>query len=190
MPKTNNSSKSAKMGMLRPSYLENSFVVPAPLVAELKVENLIDTNTDDLVNNNSDPSKGLRHNRPSIHHGAHHPQFYEEFNKEVRKLEMVSQNATRAQKFSAKMRFCKFVMTDWAGSTSLHGVYNIVRLDSKLLKMIWIVCFTSSLIYCFYGIYGIIANYLSYNVLTNQQVQNQAPVDFPAVTFCNLVCLI
>jgi acid-sensing ion channel 2 len=61
-----------------------------------------------------------------------------------------------------------------------------MRLESKLLKFIWFVCFSVSFAYCVVTIYNIIVEFIKFEVLINQQVITEAPVDFPAVTVCNL----
>ena len=78
----------------------------------------------------------------------------------------------------------KFV--EWTSYSTAHGIPNIFRLESQLLKVIWILCFLVSFAYCSYTIVNIVIVFLQYGVLINQEVVSEAPVDFPAVTVCNL----
>lgn len=71
-------------------------------------------------------------------------------------------------------------------SSTMHGLPNVFRLENKFLKLMWIVCFLGALIYCIYTIASIIKTFLLFEVLTNQQVSNTSPVDFPAITVCNI----
>jgi hypothetical protein len=79
-----------------------------------------------------------------------------------------------------KLEQMKFALEDWGLNTKTHAVSNIFRLESRLLRIIWLLCFLASLIYCIIAVTTIIMDYLSYNVLINQQVENVSPVDFPA----------
>ena len=96
------------------------------------------------------------------------------------------QRRLRHLKLSTKLHLFKFILGEWALNTSSHGITNIARLESKALKLMWLVCFLASLSYCVYTIVGIIQSFLQFQVLINQQVVQETPVPFPAVTFCNL----
>jgi hypothetical protein len=74
----------------------------------------------------------------------------------------------------------KYAFRDWALFSKTHGVSNIIRLDSKLLKVIWMLCFLTSMIYCIVAVTQLLLDFTKYEVLINQQVENEAPVDFPA----------
>ena len=71
-------------------------------------------------------------------------------------------------------------------STTAHGIPNIFRLENKLLKLMWTICFIGALAYCVFTIASIIMSFLLFDVLTNQQVTITSPVDFPAITVCNI----
>lgn len=75
---------------------------------------------------------------------------------------------------------------DWGSNTKSHGVPNILRVENLFLKIIWIICFVASFSYCIYTIIGIILTFLKFEVLINQQVATDSPIEFPAVTVCNL----
>lgn len=77
-------------------------------------------------------------------------------------------------------------VAEWCSYSTTHGVSNISRADNKLVKFIWILCLVVSSIYCFYTIVNIIVSYLSYEVIINIDVVDKAPIDFPAVSVCNL----
>lgn len=70
---------------------------------------------------------------------------------------------------------------DWGLNTSSHGISNILRLESKPLKLIWLISFLACSGYCIYTVISILLSFLQYGVLTNQQVINASPIDFPAV---------
>lgn len=75
---------------------------------------------------------------------------------------------------------------EWSNSSTAHGIPNIFRIESRILRIIWIICFLAAFAYCSYTIVNIIVVYLQYDVLINQEVVIEAPIDFPVVTVCNL----
>ena len=87
----------------------------------------------------------------------------------------------RIFKWSTKLHLYKFIISECALNTNSHGLTNIARLDSKLLRILWAVCFLASVGYCTYSCVIIVMNFLQYDVLVNQEVVYKAPVDFPAV---------
>lgn len=68
-----------------------------------------------------------------------------------------------------------------------HGVSNIIKVENKVLKFIWIVCFITSTFYCAYELVIAILAYLSYGVVLSTSPVYEAPTQFPAVDICNLV---
>lgn len=85
-----------------------------------------------------------------------------------------------------KSHLLKEKFFEWGTNSTAHGIPNMIRLESRILKIIWFVCFLASLSYCAYTIVSIIITYLQFDVLINQEVVSKSPVDFPAVTVCNL----
>ena len=84
---------------------------------------------------------------------------------------------------SSKM---KEAVIESALDSKIHGISNLVRVDSKLLKLIWLICFTSCAVYCFYLISSTLMLYLSYKVIPVISIKYETPAPFPAVDFCNL----
>ena len=85
-----------------------------------------------------------------------------------------------------KLELIWAAITECCLNTTAHGLPNIFRLDNKYLKLMWIICFLASFAYCVYTISIIILSFISFDVLTNQQVLIQSPVEFPAITVCNI----
>ncbi|CAF0708691.1 unnamed protein product [Brachionus calyciflorus] len=75
---------------------------------------------------------------------------------------------------------------EWCNYSTTHGIPNIARSDSKTVKLIWFVCLSAGSVYCFYSIVTILISFLSFGVLINIEVVEKAPIEFPAVTVCNL----
>lgn len=70
--------------------------------------------------------------------------------------------------------------------TSIHAIPGFTRSSSKIVNIIWILAFLLSTSYCCISIINIISSYFSYDVLITMEVVDRVPVDFPAVTVCNL----
>ena len=78
-------------------------------------------------------------------------------------------------------------LLEFLDRSTIHGIYDIYKVESILLKLFIGVCFLSSAGYCTYQVATTITNYLSYNVLTTHQVFTSVPAEFPVVAFCNQV---
>ena len=71
-------------------------------------------------------------------------------------------------------------------STTCHGLPNIFKTQSLIIRIIWIICDLSSILYCIYLIYGNIKSYLSFEFMTNIDIIYEIPTNFPAISFCIL----
>jgi len=98
----------------------------------------------------------------------------------------LSNDKNESEKNKSKGWLIWSLVRESAMGSSAHGIPNIFRLENKFLKSMWTICFSGALIYCIYTIASIIKTFLLFEVLTNQQVSNVSPVDFPAITVCNL----
>uniref|UniRef100_A0A8D0H961 Bile acid-sensitive ion channel n=1 Tax=Sphenodon punctatus TaxID=8508 RepID=A0A8D0H961_SPHPU len=76
---------------------------------------------------------------------------------------------------------CEFAM-----STSFHGVHNIVRTQSKMRKVLWILVLIGFIIIVAWQIYSRLIYYFSWPTTTSVVVRYVEKIDFPAVTFCNM----
>ena len=74
---------------------------------------------------------------------------------------------------------------EWLSSSTSHGLPNIARTDSKILRLVWFVSFLASTAACAYLLYLSVIGYLSFNVVTQISVYDELPSQFPTVTFCN-----
>lgn len=70
--------------------------------------------------------------------------------------------------------------------TKTHGVSNIIKSEVLILKLIWILCFTTSVSYCLYQIIVTMIVFFSYNIVQNTLVVYECPAQFPALVICNL----
>lgn len=79
----------------------------------------------------------------------------------------------------------KETVSEWAQSSTSHGLPNIFRNSNLFLKLMWTVCLIASAGYCAYSVYRSIANYNQFNVITQLSDYPENPIDFPVVTYCN-----
>jgi acid-sensing ion channel 2 len=80
----------------------------------------------------------------------------------------------------------KDYILDWCSYCTAHGISNISRVKSKLVLSMWICLYLASIAYCFFCIINILIVFFQYHVLINMEFENDPPIDFPAVTVCNL----
>lgn len=70
--------------------------------------------------------------------------------------------------------------------SKVHGLSNMIRVNSKIMKTIWFLCFFSSMGYCFSQIFISFYHYFHFEVTTIKDIFYEAPAYFPAVDICNL----
>lgn len=70
--------------------------------------------------------------------------------------------------------------------TTAHGLAPLVRRESWLIRIVWIVCTLASTAVCAYLIALVIIAYLSYDTVTSTEQVRLLTTDFPAVTICSL----
>jgi hypothetical protein len=80
----------------------------------------------------------------------------------------------------------KYKFLEWCSYSTAHGIPNMSRTNSKVIFFIWLIAFLASTAYCCNTIIAVIVQYIKYGVLINMQVVDKAPIEFPAVTVCNL----
>jgi len=71
-------------------------------------------------------------------------------------------------------------------NTKTHGVYNIIKTQSSIMKTIWIVFFTICAVYCIYQVTNIVITFSAYGVNQVSSIVFESPAQFPAVVICNL----
>ena len=81
----------------------------------------------------------------------------------------------------------KETLKDSCMDTTTHAIPNILKERSHLIvKIIWILCFLASGIYCLVSIVQTFQNYFSYPSYVTIQIVQEIPSQFPAVSFCNM----
>ena len=80
----------------------------------------------------------------------------------------------------------KSLFIEWSSSSTSHGIPNIFKTSQLYLKIVWIICFLASSGYCFSLIISYITTFLEYGVTVSTIKVIETPINFPAVTICNL----
>jgi hypothetical protein len=105
------------------------------------------------------------------------------------------------EKLRARVKAC---LHQWCNDTTLHGFVNIIKTDSIIIRLIWIVLVVVCLIYCFYSklIYRLfiryhnflscfklifkavsdsISKFFSYDVTMDYQIIYENQMEFPGM---------
>ena len=85
-----------------------------------------------------------------------------------------------------KSRKIKETIKSIIEDSTIHGIPRLVKPNSWISKMAWILFFIVSISYCIYLILTAILDYLQYNTVTNIETIKDMPADFPVITICNL----
>jgi hypothetical protein len=71
-------------------------------------------------------------------------------------------------------------------ASSIHGIPNIVRSQSKWSTWMWILCLIVSSSWCAFIIIKSVNDYASNKVVTNMHLRYRNKLNFPVVTICNV----
>jgi hypothetical protein len=77
------------------------------------------------------------------------------------------------------------VIVDKSLHSSCHGISNIVRSKSLLLRMIWVISISISVGFCSFLITKSIRNYIEYDVVTRVRVVGKTSMELPMITICH-----
>ena len=95
------------------------------------------------------------------------------------------EDSNLAQQDSKLRKKINETFKDWLSSSTSHGLPNIARTDSKILKLLWTLSFLGSSAGCAYLLYLSVSGYLNYDVVTKITVYDELPSQFPTITICN-----
>ena len=80
----------------------------------------------------------------------------------------------------------KKILIDIVLSSTSHGLPNIFKSNRLLLKIMWTFFLLVSLSYCSFSIIKSINSYYSWEYVTNIDIIQEVPTEFPAISICNL----
>ena len=70
--------------------------------------------------------------------------------------------------------------------STIHGIPRLLKSNSWISKIAWIIFFCISTSFCLYLIVSSILSFLQYNVVTTIETTNEIPSYLPVITICNL----
>ena len=70
--------------------------------------------------------------------------------------------------------------------STLHGFPRVLKSNSWIAKLMWVVCFLCSLGYCFFMVIEAILKFLRYETVMSTNIFKENPSSFPVITICNL----
>jgi len=101
------------------------------------------------------------------------------------KLEEEEEEKTQESK-SVKTQL-KEEFIEWTSNSSIHGIPNMFRIEkSSLIRVVWLLFFLVSSIYCCFTLIQSLLEYIEFKVLVNIEVTKDISTEFPVVSFCNL----
>ena len=69
--------------------------------------------------------------------------------------------------------------------STVHGVPKLFKSKSILMKIVWAVFTTASVLLCAHQIKQSLGDFLAYNTVSTFENRVEIPAKFPAITFCN-----
>ena len=93
---------------------------------------------------------------------------------------------TKSIENTSLIKKIKPLFLEWILSSTSHGLPNVFRTNYLYLKVFWMICFLASTSCCLYLISASLIAYFSFSVTVSTSREIQTPIDFPAVSICNL----
>ncbi|CAF0905049.1 unnamed protein product [Brachionus calyciflorus] len=78
------------------------------------------------------------------------------------------------------------ILKSWCETSTSHGLPNLARNESRILRIAWAIATLASWSYSFYLVISCILAFFNYKTITNTRQVYEAPSFFPAVDVCNL----
>ena len=69
--------------------------------------------------------------------------------------------------------------------SSCHGIPNITRTNSIIIRLVWTIAFIISFVYSILSVVQMGIEYLNFDIVVNMELIQDFNIDFPAVTICN-----
>ena len=84
------------------------------------------------------------------------------------------------------LRVIRHTIIEWCQETSIAGLGRTAKSDSSFFKKAyWFILFLIGTVLTFQNLYGVIYEYLQYNVSTSNDLSFETSIPFPAVSICN-----
>jgi len=76
---------------------------------------------------------------------------------------------------------------DRISDSKVHGIGNIVKAKSSILRIIWVLCLLASTTLCVYELVTAILVYYQFGVKQITTIKYEAPSKFPSIDVCNVI---
>lgn len=97
----------------------------------------------------------------------------------------MDKNEEEKNEQSISVSFKKIVL-DWFTNLNVYGLPKIFRNENSFSRIIWIICFIISFIYCMHTVGQLLQNYYSNPSYISTEIVQEIPTPFPAITICNI----
>ena len=84
-----------------------------------------------------------------------------------------------------KLNEIKIKTKDLLLTTTFHGIQNIIKTNSIIVKFLWIFCLIGSSLYCVFLIKESAVNYYDYEVVTSIKTIYEDKSQLPAISICS-----
>ena len=84
-----------------------------------------------------------------------------------------------------KLKKMQHKLEEYSQDTTMHGIRNIVKTESLLIRIMWLICLIISTASCSYFIFLGLVNYLNFDIVTIIDTIYEHHSQFPTVSFCN-----
>ncbi|RNA09553.1 FMRFamide-activated amiloride-sensitive sodium channel isoform X1 [Brachionus plicatilis] len=103
-----------------------------------------------------------------------------------KKNEIIYCTRREKKQFNLIQEPLKKCILEWCENTSSHGFSNMVRTDSWIIRIVWLILVLLFIGYCIFSVVTIILAYFKYEVVVSYKIVSDSPSPFPAITICNL----
>jgi hypothetical protein len=101
----------------------------------------------------------------------------------------ITMNQVSETKGQEKNYSIKTTIIEWFINLQALGVPMVFKRKNLILKLIWLVTFLVSFIYCFYSVVSLIISFYRYQKYMDISVITESLMIFPMVSFCNIKAL-
>ena len=82
-----------------------------------------------------------------------------------------------------KLKKMQHKLEEYSQDTTMHGIRNIVKTESLLIRIMWLICLIISTAACSYFIFLGLVNYLNFDIVTIIDTIYEHHSQFPTVSF-------
>ncbi len=84
------------------------------------------------------------------------------------------------------IKVIKSKSSEFISDSTIHALPNILRTDNFFFKIVWLLCFLVMSAFCIFLLARSVKSFFEFDVVTQIKEWNKNPLEFPAVSFCNL----